>query len=43
MMYKNYIKQKDIVIVPKNNDKHILKSLNKGKKKRVQKRKILSK
>ena len=29
MMYKNYTKQKDIVIVPKNNDKNILKSLNK--------------
>lgn len=29
MMYKNYNKQKDIVIVPKNNDKNTLKSLNK--------------
>lgn len=28
-MYKNYHKQKDIVIVPKNNDKNNLKSLNK--------------
>ena len=26
MMYKNYNKQKDIVIVPKNNDKNTLKS-----------------
>ena len=29
MMCKNYTKQKDIVIVPKNNDKNTLKSLNK--------------
>ena len=29
MMYKIYTKQEDIVIVPKNNDKNTLKSLNK--------------
>jgi len=29
MMYKNYNKQKDIIIVPKNNGKHNLKSSNK--------------
>ena len=28
-MYKNYNKQKDIIIVPKNNDKNSLKSVNK--------------
>ena len=28
-MYKNYNKQKDIAIVPKNNDKNNSKSLNK--------------